>query len=196
MIAQILTGINIRLAALKQEAGISTDGLIRSIGRTQRLVEKSVDIVHRFARELRPAVLDDLGLIPALHASLKLFTTRTGILTRMTAFAGVEQLHMAKRTVLFRVAQEALANAERHAQAGRIEVSIRQLAGVLTMSIHDDGKSFQVEQVMQARGRRRLGLLGMRERLEMVGGRLAIESAPGKGTSIIARMPFTQQVKP
>ena len=73
VIAQTLTGINVRLAALKKEATINTKGLRTKIARTQRLVEKSVDIVHRFARELRPTVLDDLGLIPALHSFMKAF---------------------------------------------------------------------------------------------------------------------------
>src|ERR1700690_167233 len=71
VIAQTLTGINVRLAALKKEAGLNTQNLDRDIARTQRLVEKSVNIVHDFARELRPAVLDDLGLIPALHLFVK-----------------------------------------------------------------------------------------------------------------------------
>ena len=85
-IAQILTGINVRLAALKMEATVNTKGLKRKIARTQRLVEKSVDIVHRFARELRPAVLDDLGLIPALHSFMKDFAKRTGIRIHFTSF--------------------------------------------------------------------------------------------------------------
>ena len=78
VIAQTLTGINVRLATLKKEATLNTKGLERNIARTQRLVEKSVDIVHRFARELRPTVLDDLGLIPALHSFMKNFTRRDG----------------------------------------------------------------------------------------------------------------------
>ncbi len=81
VIAQTLTGINVRLATLKKEAALNTKGLDRNIARTQRLVEKSVDIVHQFARELRPAVLDDLGLIPALHSFVKIFSKRTGIRT-------------------------------------------------------------------------------------------------------------------
>ena len=77
-IAQTLTGINVHLATLKTEAALNTKGLTKKIARTQRLVEKSVNIVHRFARELRPTVLDDLGLIPALHSFMKEFTKRTG----------------------------------------------------------------------------------------------------------------------
>ncbi len=88
VIAQTLTGINVRLAALKKEAAVNTKGLDRNIARTQRLVEKSVDIVHQFARELRPAVLDDLGLIPALHSFMKNFTARTGVRTSFDSLCG------------------------------------------------------------------------------------------------------------
>jgi len=196
VIAQTLTGINVRLATLKKEAVLNTKGLDRNIAHTQRLVEKSVNIVHQFARELRPAVLDDLGLIPALHSFMKNFTTRTGVRTRLMAFAGVEQLDTARRTVLFRIAQEALTNVARHAQASRVDVSIQKLPDRISMKIKDDGKSFQVERVLHGRGNKHLGLLGMRERLEMVGGRFDIESAPGKGTAIEAQIPFGKAARP
>ena len=189
VIAQTLTGINVRLASLKKEAAINTENLDRNIARTQRLVEKSVDIVHDFARELRPAVLDDLGLIPALHSFVKLFSKRTHIHVHLKAFAGIEELDIAKRTVLFRVAQEALTNVSRHARASRVEINIQKLADGIGMTIKDNGKSFEVKSVLNARGRKRLGLLGMRERLEMVGGRLEIESVTGKGTTITAKIP-------
>jgi signal transduction histidine kinase len=187
-IAQTLTGINVRLAALKTESKLDHKGLERKITSTQRLVEKSVDIVHRFARELRPTVLDDLGLIPALHSFMTNFTKRTGIRTSLTAFAGVEQLVSAERTVLFRVAQEALTNVARHAHASRVEVSIQERTDCVCMSIKDDGKSFNVERTLHANGGNRLGLLGMRERLEMVGGKLVVESSPGNGTTIQAHI--------
>lgn len=192
VIAQTLTGINLRLATLKKEAGLNTEGFDRNIARTQLLVGKSVDIVHQFARELRPAVLDDLGLIPALHSFMKDFTTQTGVRTRLTAFAGVEQLDTARRTVFFRVAQEALTNVARHAQASRVEISIRKQPDCLCMKIKDDGKSFQVERVLHGKGSKRLGLLGMRERMEMVGGSFVIESAPGQGTTIQVEIPFAK----
>lgn len=188
VIAQTLTGINVRLATLKREAALNTKGLDRNIARTQRLVEKSVNIVHQFARELRPAVLDDLGLIPALHSFMKHFTARTGIHTHLTAFAGVEKLDAARRTVLFRVAQEALTNVGRHAHATRADVTLQKVAGSVCMKIKDDGKSFHVQSVLHGTGRRRLGLLGMRERLEMVGGNFRIESAPGQGTTVFAQI--------
>ncbi len=95
------------------------------------------------------------------------------------------------RTVLYRVAQEALTNVGRHARASQVDVSIRKLPRAVGLTIEDNGRSFQVERVLRAKRNKRLGLLGMRERVEMVGGRLRIESAPGQGTTIHAEIPFT-----
>jgi signal transduction histidine kinase len=157
-----------------------------------------VDIVHRFARELRPAVLDDLGLIPALHSFMKNFGARTGLLAHLTAFAAVENLDAAKRTVLYRVAQEALTNVARHAKASRVDVNIHQQNSAAFMEIKDDGKSFEVERRLHGKGSKRLGLLGMRERVEMVGGTFCIESSPGQGTIVRVEIPLghTQKQTP
>ena len=190
-IAQMLTSINVQLAALKIAATVNTKDLQKKISSTQRMVEKSVDIVHRFARELRPTVLDDLGLIPALHTFVKGFSKRSHVHVRLTVYAAVERLDSVKRTVLYRVAQEALTNVARHAQASRVDVNIHKLPRAVGVTIKDDGKSFQVERMLNARKNKRLGLLGMRERVEMVGGSFRVESAPGKGTNIQVRIPFT-----
>jgi signal transduction histidine kinase len=192
-IAQTLTGINVHLATLNTETTLNTKGLTKKIARTQRLVEKSVDIVHRFARELRPTVLDDLGLIPALHSFMKEFMKRTGIHIHFTTVtsARIEQVDSAKRTVLYRVTQAALTNIAQHARATRVNVSIRKLRGAVRMEIKDNGKGFQVERVLFAKRHKRLGLVGMRERMEMVGGSFAVVSTPGKGTTIRAQIPFT-----
>jgi len=191
VIAQTLTGINIRLATLKKQAGHNTKGFDRIIDRTQRLVEKSVNIVHQFARELRPAVLDDLGLVPALHSFMKSFATRTGIHASLKSFTvKIDNLDAARRTVLFRVAQEALTNVDRHAQASRVEVDIQKLPDGICLKIKDNGKSFKVERVLSANGGKRLGMLGMRERLEMIGGSFNVESVPGEGTTITAKIPL------
>ncbi len=195
VIVQTLTGINIRLAALKKEATRSTKGLDRNIARTQRLVEASVHIVHEFARNLRPTALDDLGLIPALHSFMIAFSAESGVRTRLTAFAGVEKVNAAKRTVLFRVAQEALTNVARHARASRAAVTIQKVTNGICMKISDDGKCLEVDQAMQAQNANRLGLLGMRERLEMVGGSLKVECTAGKGTTIITRIPIGKSRK-
>ena len=190
-IAQTLTGINVRLAALRTEATVNTKGLQEKISSTQRIVEKSVEIVHRFARELRPTLLDDLGLIPALHSFVKTFSKQTRVHVRLTVYAAVEQLDSVQRTVLYRVAQEALTNVARHAHASQVNVNIQKLPRAVCLTIKDNGKSFQVDRVLHAKKNKRLGLLGMRERVEMVGGSLRVESAPGRGTSIRAVIPFT-----
>ncbi|HXC01533.1 MAG TPA: sensor histidine kinase [Opitutaceae bacterium] len=192
-VVQTLIGINVELAALGEGAAVGLHALKAKIARTQRLVTNSVNAVHRFARELRPAVLDDLGLIPALHAYNKNLAARKKIKIKLTAFGGVEALGSAKRTVLFRVAQEALTNVARHAEATQVRMSITQISGAIRMEISDNGKSFQVDKILSAKNHKRLGLVGMRERVEMVGGSLTIESAPGKGTTVRAEVPFTQE---
>jgi PAS domain S-box-containing protein len=194
VIAQTLTGINVRLAALKKQGSNNNRGLKRSIARTQRLVQQSVDIVHRFARKLRPAVLDDLGLIAALHAFMKHFRAETGLQVSLSAFAAVEQLDGDKRTVLYRVAQEALTNVARHAHARRAEVKLQKLNGAVRLTIKDDGKGFRAERVVHTKKCKRLGLLGMRERLEIVGGNFTVTSAPGQGTTVLAQIPLIDRI--
>jgi len=195
VIAQILTGINVQLAALKLDATANTRGLGKKILSTQRLVEKSVDIIHRFARELRPAVLDDLGLMPAIHSYAKKFSKETGIPVHMTTYEGVESLNSANRTVFYRVAQEALTNIGRHARASQVNISIREYGETVSIIIRDNGRSFDVQKVLNAKKSKRLGLLGMRERVEMLGGAFSVESAPGKGTTIRANIPLNHRIK-
>jgi signal transduction histidine kinase len=192
VIAQALMGINVRLAALKSAAGSTSKSLNRNIAITQKVVTKSSNIVNQFACELRPTALDDLGLVPALTSFMKNFTEQTGVRTYLTAFAALERLSSSRRTALYRVAQEALTNVARHAHASQVHVTISKEPKSVRMVINDDGRSFQVESVLIARGRKRLGLLGMRERVEMLGGVFHIESVPGTGTKITALIPVTK----
>lgn len=194
VIAQTLMGINIRLATLKKEASYNTKGLDRNITETQKLVARSADIVHKFARELRPAMLDDLGLLPALQAYLKIFTDSTRVLVDFTSIP-VDSLDVASRTVLFRVAQEALTNVARHARATNVRISIAKAPGGMRLKIVDDGKGFQLQNLLLAGSNKRLGLLGMRERVEMVGGSFEIVSAVGKGTRVTAIIPTSKAAK-
>ncbi len=194
-VVQTLVGINVELSALGTSASVSLRALKGKIARTQRLVTNSVHAVHRFARELRPAVLDDLGLIPALTAYTKSLAERKNIKIELSASAGVEALGCAKRTVLFRVAQEALTNVARHAEATLVSMKILEINGSIRMEVSDDGKSFPVDKVLLTQSRNRLGLVGMRERIEMVGGRFSIVSIEGKGTTVRADIPFDVSVK-
>jgi len=188
-IVQTLVGINVHLASLSVKTRINAKDLRRKIGRTQRLVEKSVDIVHRFARELRPTVLDDLGLIPALKSYIKDFAKRTHIQVKFIAYAEIELLSDTQRIVLYRVAQSSLTNVAKHAKATEARVSLRKVKGAVRMEIHDNGKSFDLERVLFAKRHKRLGLLGSRERVEMVGGIFNVDSSPGTGTTISAEIP-------
>jgi PAS domain S-box-containing protein len=189
-ITQTLVSINVHLENLARAARVNPKVLKRQITRTQRLVEQSVNIVHQFARELRPTALDDLGLIATLHSFMKDFTKRTGVRVHFTTFAGVEQMKSTVRTILYRVVQSALTNVAQHAHASRVKVGIRKLGEAVHLEISDNGRSFEVERVLHAKRNQRLGLLGMRERVEMVGGDFRVESAPGRGTTIRAQIPF------
>lgn len=194
-VVQTLVGINVALSALGTGASTALHTLKAKITRTQRLVENSISAVHRFARELRPAVLDDLGLIPALHAYSKNLAARKKIMIELTAFGGVQALGGAERTVLYRVAQEALTNVARHSGATQVRINISEVERAVRMEIGDNGKSFPVEEILLAKNQKHLGLIGMKERLEMVGGSLAITSAPGQGTTVCAEVPFAEKPK-
>lgn len=189
VIAQTLTGITVHLASLQTPGTTSTKELHHKIALTRRIVEKSIDLVYRFARDLRPPVLDDIGLIPALHSHLKNFMEQTGIRVSFTAFAAVEEISSDQRTALYRVAQEALTNIARHAGADKAAVTIHLQEGVVCMDIQDNGHGFALDSLKLTTGRKRLGLLGMRERVEMVGGTLEIETAPGRSTTLHIRVP-------
>jgi PAS domain S-box-containing protein len=189
-ITQTLVGINVSLEALRQEATVNPSALRRKIVRTQRLVAKSVDIVHRFARQLRPPSLDDLGLIVSLHSLMKEFGKRSGLRVHFTTFAEVEQLSSARRTALYRIVHAALTNVAQHAAASRVTVTIQKIRNSVRMEITDNGKSFHAKQMPHRDRNKHLGLLGMRERVEMVGGKLDIDSHPDRGTTIRVQIPF------
>lgn len=195
VIAQTLVGINVHLTALIQGAAADPRNIHEQISRTQLLVEKAVDIVHDFARSLRPTMLDDLGLIPALQTFMQGFMEETGIRVSLKAYAKVEESTDTVRTTLYRIAQEALTNVARHANASRAEVSIEALDGVIRMTIKDDGQGFDAEAASGANRISRLGLLGMRERVEMIGGTFRVQSAAGGPTTVHAEIPTGKRAR-
>ena len=194
-ITQVLVSINVHLESLALATKINPCGLRQKIVRTQQLVEKSVSIVHQFARDLRPTALDDLGLNITLHSFLNDFMRQTGLRIHFTTFAGADQLDSDRRTMLYRVVQSALTNVAQHAHASRVNVSIHEIADAVLLEISDTGKAFDVERVLNARKNKRLGLIGMRERTEMIGGTFTVESAPGTGTTVRAQIPFNNGAK-
>jgi PAS domain S-box-containing protein len=188
VIAQALTGINLRLASLQTNAAGTPDPeeLRATIAQTHQMVEQAVETVHRFARDLRPSMLDDLGLIPSLQMYLSGYQQRTNIQARLEADPTVEQLGSEQRTVLYRIAQEALTNVERHAKATQVHLQIqRNATGRLCMVIQDNGHGFEAG----GSPTQRLGMLGMRERVEMIGGTFEVLSKLGGPTVIRVEVP-------
>jgi signal transduction histidine kinase len=188
-VGQALTAVSVNLAVLKATPSESA-AFARKFADTQQLIGQTMETVHRFARELRPAMLDELGLVPALRSLLKSVADRSGLKVRLRADVVVERLGDEQKTVLFRVAQESLTNVTRHAHARSVEVILRKQRAGLRMEVRDDGRSFQDDLQEAARGRRRLGLLGMQERVRLVNGRFSVKPNPGKGTTVEVDIPF------
>lgn len=151
------------------------------------LTDKIIDTVRRIASELRPNVLDDLGLSEAIQWYAQQFQARTGIPVHCTCQLATAALSRKLSTALFRILQEALTNILRHAQATRVEVELQQTAGVVCLVIRDNGIGITVEEQAATVS---LGLLGMRERARLVGGTFQISGAQGLGTLITVRVPL------
>jgi signal transduction histidine kinase len=188
-IAQALISIHTKLDAMKGGPPTTNREFQKKLSLTQRLVSQSVDAVHRIACELRPAVLDDLGLVPALQSYMKLFFKRTGIHVTLTACGSFDALNGDARIVLYRVAQEALSNIAKHAKGSHVELSLHESRGFTVMEVRNTGHGFQANGAESLNDVQHLGILGMRERVEMIGGTFRVKSAPHKGTTIRAEIP-------
>ena len=186
-VGQALTAINMHLTALRNAARPKAK-LQKKLSDVQRLVEETMETVHHFARELRPPMLDHLGLLAALRSYVRSFHDRTGVRISFRAWLGVERLTSEQKTGLYRVAQESLTNVAKHAAASEVSVCIRSTHRGVTMEVKDNGKGFAVEQ--QSKNKKRLGLLGIRERVALLNGQCRIESAPRKGTTVCVQIPF------
>jgi PAS domain S-box-containing protein len=189
VIGQTLVGINIHLAVLTLGSASAPAALKKQIRQTRLLVEKAVNIVHNFARELRPSLLDDLGIIAALEAYVQEFIEETNIPVKLHAFADLNKATNTVRTVLYPVVQEALTNVARHSKATLVEVTIETQLKVIHMTIKDNGQGFQLNEKGGSKKKNRLGIIGMRERIEMIGGKFQIISAPGGPTTVQVEIP-------
>ncbi len=150
----------------------------------RRLVEGAVDLVRNMALMLRPSMLDDLGLVPALEWQAREAGRRTGMLVHVAADELPEGLPDEYKTCIFRVVQEALNNSCKHSGAREAWIALRHGAGVIQLSVRDDGAGF-------AAGRERgLGLLGMQERVAHLGGSLQLASEPGRGAQVAVTLPL------
>lgn len=157
----------------------------------ERMSAGAVDDLRLMINDLRPAQLDDLGLVPALREMANRAAERTGMQVQVNASDSRRRLRPVLETTLYRLAQEALNNAARHSRAARVTITLRLAAQEVTLDIRDDGVGFVPEVVVGAQAPRRAwGLLGMQERVRLVGGSLVIQSEPGKGTRLTAQIPI------
>ncbi len=189
-IGQTLTGINVGLATLRHEAAADSRELAEAITRAQQLVERSMRTVHQFAWELRPTLLDDLGLVPALRSYATLFAKRTGVKVHFGVDSKSYHLDDARKTALFRVAQGALSNVERHSHAKLARVTLKAIPGGVRLEVKDNGRAFEARKMETSKVNKHLGLLVMRERAEMVGGSFSIDSSKGRGTTVRVDVPL------
>ncbi|MFX1764985.1 PAS domain-containing protein [Paraburkholderia sp. A3BS-1L] len=184
-----------QLTALKLETGLLENRLRRAepgtdhaeIGRLNAMIDQIVASVRRIASDLRPRMLDDLGLIPAVDWLIEEFSTRYGIEVIANIDADAIAFNRDSATAVFRMIQEALTNIARHANATEVRVEILRGATDCNVSIADNGRGAANE---VRPGLKSFGLLGMRERAERLGGKLAIETAPGRGFAVKITMPL------
>jgi signal transduction histidine kinase len=188
-LGQALTAVNVSLAMLRSHAP-GDEAFGKKVDHAQRLIEQSMEMIQRVARDLRPSMLDHLGPVAALRNYVKLFTERTGIKTELEGDVSVDQLNNQQRTVLYRIAQESLTNVFKHAKATRVTIRLRQLARAISMEIIDNGRAFAVPEGRNGHGQQPLGLLGMQERVRLVNGQFAIESVPKRGTTVRVQIPL------
>jgi two-component system sensor histidine kinase UhpB len=175
---QALTAVSLRLQASIEQAPAP---LRAELLETKRLSGQAMQELLNIARRLRPAVLDDHGLLPALDSQVREFADQTGIDARLTVAGQPATLTPDQQLVLYRVTQESLSNVVQHADARRVEVSL-SFAGTPVLRISDDGVGF-------SHGRNEgLGLSGMRERALLVGGALSVDADPGRGTRVELRL--------
>lgn len=184
--AQALASLLVRQRVAERSPDL--ESLQRTMADLRVLTAETLEGVRRMALELRPTMLDDLGLVAAVEAFGRQFAVRTGIPVDVLTSRRPERLPPEVELVAFRVIQEALSNVARHSDAGRAEVRLGASPGLLVISVVDDGRGFEIEAALDSR-QRSLGLFGMRERAALVGGRLWLDSAPGRGTRIRLEIP-------
>jgi len=190
--------------ALHDEAGqllasvhIALDGVARDLAPTacaqlkavKGLLDQIEAHLRQLAHELRPTILDDLGLIPALEFLSGGVSKRTKLQVTVEG-STIGRLTTPVETALYRIVQEALTNATRHAQASRATIRLEQKGHLIRCLVSDDGNGFDVQAALNRKGHTGLGLIGIRERLNAIGGAYRIISAPGQGTTLQVEIPL------
>ncbi len=186
---QLLVAVHLALADMSRDLPKAQQDHLRRIDQLLDQVEQQL---RRYSHELRPTVLDDLGWVPAIRFLAEGVSKRTNLPIQIkTTFAG--RLPSAVEIALYRLVQEALTNATKHAKASRVLIQVRRMGQRLCCSIEDDGTGFDVLAVQSDRRRRGLGLIGMQERLSAIGGTFSIDSTPGHGTKLLIGVPLPSE---
>jgi PAS domain S-box-containing protein len=188
---QALTAMSINLAAIEKELSPERSPTISErLAETSSLADRTLEQVRELSLDLRPSMLDDLGLVPTLRWYVNRYAKRLDIEVEFEVMGLEERLSAEMETVLYRAVQEALTNVARHAQASRVRIQLERKESTVAAFIEDNGQGFDREEVAgreaSARG---VGLLGMRERVASLGGRLHIQSRPGQGTRLSLEIP-------
>jgi signal transduction histidine kinase len=189
LVGQKLTALNISLNIVKMESAGSIDAQANTrLDDSLKLVEETIESMRNVMMELRPAVLDDYGLPAALRWYVEQFVKRTSIPTSVVEHGSSRRLPLAAEEALFRIAQEALANAAKYARAGKITVTLHAAPGVKRLTIADDGCGFDPSACRPPASGHGWGLMIMRERAAAIGAQLVIDSTPGGGTRLTATL--------
>ena len=184
-VGQTLSAALMELRNLSTERAVQSDAqALGHVDTVKGLLENVVRVVRNMALLLRPTMLDDLGLVPALRWQAREVSKRTSMEVSVAAELPSDNLPDAYKTCIYRVVQEALNNCSRHARATQVRIRIQQKGDRLSLSIQDDGKGFNVRQT------KGLGLLGIEERVTRLGGVCSVHSAPGSGTILAIELPF------
>jgi len=189
-VSQSLTGLMMSLNAVEHNGMADPARLYRSLQAIRTVAEETLEEVRKIVFDLRPTLLDDLGLIPAVRHYAKTLLEAQGVEVRFQAAGfGKHRLPSPVETTVFRVAQEAITNVARHAHARVVSISLSLEAGRVRLQVADDGAGFDVGALLASPDRRRLGIAGMEERVALLGGRLEIASAPAQGTAVTMTVP-------
>jgi two-component system sensor histidine kinase UhpB len=187
----MLTSLLVRLKTLeKRSAPVEFRDDLDAV---QGLVSETIEQIRDLSYRLRPAALEQFGLSVALETLVKDMAEEAGLDTHCQFDLGAQQLTPEIEVTLYRIAQEGLTNVVRHADASRLEIELTATAVAVFMRIEDDGKGFAPHQVTLTLGQRHLGLISIDERASIVGGKLDVYSAPGKGTALHVMIPISTE---
>ena len=181
-----LTALKMDVAWLAGRLGGRSEPLAERGAAMSSLIDRTIATVRAIATELRPSILDELGLLAAIEWQAAEFGRRTGIATRVSGPEAPPDLDAERATVIFRIVQEALTNVARHAGARSVSIALKELRTRLVLEVRDDGRGVLPA---EAAGPGSLGILGMSERARSVGGRMALKGRPGRGTTLRLSVP-------